>query len=107
MAALCKLETAVSRNPVPLIPMPQAMGRDAEIDQLKRELEILHARYAQYGRMGRVWKILFAITTPPLAASVLALVIKLILMDTLSGVFFLGVLLIFAQSGLMHCNKVG
>ena len=34
----------MSRNIVPLVPMAQSTDRDAEIDQLKRELEVLRER---------------------------------------------------------------
>jgi hypothetical protein len=82
------------RSVVPLIPTPPAMDRDAEIDQINRELEILRTRYALYDRMGRVLKVYFAVITPLIAGALLALAIKFVLVDALSGLFLTGVLLI-------------
>jgi hypothetical protein len=83
------------RNPVPSIPLRQAMNRDAEVDQIKRELEILRTRYTLYGRMGRVLKVFFMVWTPMFAIVLLAIDVKFIRDDSLSGIFFLGVLLVF------------
>ena len=44
----------MSHNLVPLVPMAQSTDRDAEVGQIKRELEILRTRYALYRRMGRI-----------------------------------------------------
>jgi hypothetical protein len=88
---------------IPLIPMPPRMDRDAEIDQINRELDILRARYALYERMGRILKVYFAVITPLIAGAVLALAIKFILMDALSGAFLAGVLLVL---GLMIFLRV-
>jgi hypothetical protein len=86
----------MSRNLVPLVPMAQSTDRDAEIDQIKRELEVLRVRYAFYCRMGRILK-LFCVTIIPLfAIGALVLAIKLIQSDTRSGVFFIAVALLFA-----------
>src|ERR1039457_1657789 len=86
---------AMSRNLVPLVPMAQSTDRDAEIDQIKRELEILRVRYAFYCRMGRILK-LFCVTIIPLfAIGALVLAIKLIQSDTRSGVLFIAVGLLF------------
>jgi hypothetical protein len=85
----------MSHNPVPLIPVRQAMNRDTEIDQIKRELNILRTRYALYGRMGRVLKVFFTVWMPLFASVLLAIAIKLIRDDMLSGMFFLGILLTF------------
>jgi len=83
-------------NPVPFIPLPRPITRDAEIDQVKRDLDNLRARYASYDRVGRVWRIFFIVATPPIAIGVLAFAIKQILADMLSGVFLLGLLVICA-----------
>ena len=85
----------MSHSLVPLIPTPQSMDRDAEIVQINRELEILCIRHALYRRMGAILKVYFIAITPLFAIAALALAIKFILLDTLSGAFFAGVLLIF------------
>ena len=85
----------MSRNLVPLVPMAQSTDRDAEIDQIKRELEVLRVRYAFYCRMGGILK-LFCVTIIPLfAIGALVLAIKLIQSDTRSGVLFIAVGLLF------------
>jgi hypothetical protein len=85
----------MSRNIVPLVPMAQSTDRDAEIDQLKRELEVLRERYALYCRMGRILK-LFCVTIIPLfAIGAIVLAIKLIQSDARSGVFLIAVGLLF------------
>jgi hypothetical protein len=66
------------------------MDIDAEIDRINRDLEILRARYALYGRMGQVLKVFFVVAMPLFAIGVLALAVKLILLDTLSGNIFRG-----------------
>ena len=71
------------------------MDRDAEIDQIIRELEILRARYALYRRMGGVLKVFFVALIPLLAIGVLALAIKAFLLDPLYGVIFVGAVVIF------------
>jgi hypothetical protein len=85
----------MSHQSVPPVAMPATMDRDAEINRIKKELEILRARHALYARMGRVLKIFFAVWTPLFATGLLALAVNLIVVDALSGVFFLGVLLAF------------
>src|ERR1700690_2421743 len=86
---------AMSRNLVPLVPMAQSTDRDAEIDQIKRELEVLRVRYAFYCRMGGILK-LFCVTIIPLfAIGALVLAIKLINSDTQSAVVFITVGLLF------------
>src|SRR5271169_4093744 len=85
----------MSRSLVPLVPMAQSTDRDAEIDQIKRELDVLRARYAFYCRMGRILK-LFCVTIIPLfAIGAIVLAIKLIQSDTRSGVFFMAVGVLF------------
>jgi hypothetical protein len=66
--------------------------RDAEIDQLKRELEILQARYAVYRRSAQMLRGFFVVFMP---VSALALAIKLFVFDTLYGLFFIGSVLLF------------
>jgi len=88
----------MSRNLVPLVQMAQSTDRDAEIDQIKRELDVLRVRYALYCRMGRILK-LFCVTIIPLfaiGASVLA--IMLIQWDPSFGLVFIVVGLLFGAS---------
>jgi len=77
------------------------MDREAEIDQIKKELEILRARYALYGRMGRILKIFLMVWIPLFAIGILALATKLFLFDTFYGVFFVGVALIIFVAGII------
>lgn len=72
------------------------MEREAEIEQIKRELAILQARYSLYGRLGRFWRGIFIVLTPALAVGALAFAIKLFLFDILYGVFFVGAVVLFA-----------
>src|SRR5271154_3779086 len=69
-----------------------AVERDAEIDQLKRELEILQARYAVYRRSAQLLRGFCVVFMPGLA---LVLAIKLFLFDTLYGLLFVGSVLLF------------
>ncbi len=71
------------------------MDRDAEIEQIKRELALLRSRYAQYGRLARILKAFCIAVMLLLAIGALALAIKLFLFDTLYAVFFVGALLVF------------
>jgi hypothetical protein len=66
--------------------------RDTEIDQLKRELEILQTRYAVYRRSAQMWRGFFLVLIPVLP---LALAIKLFVFDKLYGLFFVGAVLLF------------
>jgi hypothetical protein len=66
------------------------MDQRADIEQIRHELEILHARYATYERWGRVLRIFFMIWAPLFAIIVTALLIKLFAFDALMGVFFVG-----------------
>jgi len=74
------------------------MDRDAEIAQLKRELEILLARYALYRRMAGILKVFFVALGALVAVGAIAFAIKLFLSDVLYGVFFAGALLIFVPA---------
>ncbi|MFZ0424528.1 MAG: hypothetical protein WAL80_16755 [Xanthobacteraceae bacterium] len=69
-----------------------AVERDAEIAQLKRELEILQARYARYRRSAQMLKGFCLAFVPGLA---LVLAIKLFLFDTLYSLFFVGAVLLY------------
>lgn len=97
----------MSGNLVPTIPMAQPMDRDAEIDQIERELKILRSRYALYRRMGGVLKFFFVLCIPAFAigASVLAITLRelsgvFLLCSFLGFVFDLAVILLIAFSGL-------
>jgi len=71
------------------------MERDAEIEQLNRELAILQARYALYRRTGGIMRGFLIILTSILAIAALAFAVKLFLFDVLNGLFFVGALLVF------------
>jgi hypothetical protein len=71
------------------------MEREAEIEQIKRELAILQARYSLYSRLGRFWRGFFKVLTLALAVGALVFAIKLFLFDILYGVFFVGAVLLF------------
>ena len=66
------------------------MEREAEIEQIKRELTILQARYSVYCRLGRFWRGVCMVLALALAIGALAFAIKLFLFDILYGVFFVG-----------------
>ena len=86
----------MSRNLVPLVPMAQSTDRDAEIDQIKRELDVLRARYAFYCRMGGILKLCCVTIIPLSAIGALIVAIKLIQSDTRSDLF-----LVFIAVGLL------
>jgi hypothetical protein len=71
------------------------MEREAEINQIKRELVLLQARYALYRRTAGILRVIFIALMPLLAIGALAFAIKIFLFDALYGVFFVGALLIF------------
>jgi hypothetical protein len=73
----------------------QPMARDAEIEQIKRELALLRSRYAQYGRLARILKAFCIAAMLLLAIGAVAGAIRLFLFDTLYAVFFVGALLVF------------
>jgi hypothetical protein len=69
------------------------MERDAEIDQIKRELAILRDRYAIYGRSARMLRFFFLYLIPIVA---LVLAIMLSLFDPLYGLFWALMMLVLA-----------
>lgn len=71
------------------------MEREAEIEQIKRELTILQARYSLYCRLGRFWRGVFIVLTLALAIGALAFAIKLFLSDPLYGAFFVCGVIVF------------
>ena len=74
------------------------MERDAEIAQIKHELEILRAHYALYGRWGGVLKGFLMVWTPLFAIGVLALTVKLFLFEVVLGGFFVAMMLVVAAT---------
>src|ERR1700730_15129866 len=74
------------------------MEREAEINQIKRDLAILQSRYAQYRRIAGILRATFTALVPLSVIGALALAVKLFLFDTLYGVFFIAALLIFVPA---------
>jgi len=74
------------------------MEREAEINQIKRDLEILQSRYAQYRRIAGILKAAFTVLMPLSVIGGLALAVKVFLFDALYGVFFVAALLIFVPA---------
>src|SRR6202051_3151098 len=70
------------------------MEREAEINQIKRDLVILQSRYAQYRRIAGILRAAFTALMPLSVIGALALAVKLFLFDALYGVFFVAALLI-------------
>jgi hypothetical protein len=83
------------RTTVPSIPTPQTMDRDAEIDQIKRELDVLRADYARYSRAGKILKIFSLIILTLFAIGLSVLAFELFASDTKSSILFFAVLIIF------------
>jgi hypothetical protein len=71
------------------------MDRDAEIEQIKRELALLRERYAFYGRLAGILKGVFIALLILISMAALDIAINLFLFDTLYAVFFVGALLAF------------
>jgi hypothetical protein len=74
------------------------MEREAEINQIKRDLAILQSRYAQYRRIAGILRATFTALVPLSVIGALALAVKLFLFDALYGVFFIAALLIFVPA---------
>jgi hypothetical protein len=74
------------------------MEREAEINQIKRDLIILQSRYAQYRRIARILRAAFSALMPLSLIGALALAVKFFLFDALYGVFFVAALLIFVPA---------
>jgi hypothetical protein len=64
------------------------MDRNAEIEQITLELELLRERYAQYERWGGVLRIFFIIWVPLFVIASTAIIIKLFFVDAFMGTFF-------------------
>ena len=71
------------------------MERDAEIEQIRRELAILEARYALYCRTARIMGHFSVIAAAILVVASLAVAVKIFLFDVLYGLFFIAGLLVF------------
>jgi|SRR5581483_1252185 len=71
------------------------MERDAEIEQVRRELAILQARYALYCRTARIMGAFSVIAAAILMVASLAVAAKIFLFDVLYGLFFIAGLLVF------------
>jgi hypothetical protein len=74
------------------------MEREAEILQIKHDLEILRARYASYQRLARIVKPIYITFGLILAVVVLAVAVKIFAFNAIYGLFFVAVLLIFAPA---------
>jgi hypothetical protein len=64
------------------------MDRDAEIAEIRRELDILRARYASYERWGNVLKNFFKVWLPLFGLMMLITAITVFKFDIAYGVFF-------------------
>ena len=74
------------------------MDRNAEIDEINRELALLRSRYASYRRAAEIMRAIFMVLIPLGAIVAAIFAVKLFLFDTLYGVFFLGAVLIFVAA---------
>jgi hypothetical protein len=74
------------------------MEREAEILQIKHDLENLRARYAGYQRLVRIVKPVYIAFGLILAIVVLALAVNIFASDRLYGLFFVAALLIFVAA---------
>ena len=73
------------------------MERDAEIAQIKRDLEILRARHALYERWGRILKVFFVVWAPVLIIiSIVALALRLAAFGAVYSGLFLGLFAVVA-----------
>jgi hypothetical protein len=64
------------------------MDREAEIAQLRHELDILRSRLALYERWGRIVRIFIMIWTPLFATVIIFGLVKVFQFDVLMGGFF-------------------
>jgi hypothetical protein len=83
------------------------MEREAEINQIKRDLVILQSRYAQYRRIAGILRA--ALTALMLLSLIgaLTLAVKLFLFDALYGAFFVAALLIFVPAMIWLLKSTG
>ena len=83
------------------------MEREAEINQIKRDLVILQSRYAKYRQIARILRASFTALMPLSVVGALALAVKLFLFDALYGVFFVAALLIFVPAMIWLIKSTG
>ena len=83
------------------------MEREAEINQIKRDLATLQSRYAQYRRIAGILRAAFTALMPLSVIGALALAVKLFLFDALYGVFFVAALLIFVPAAIWLIKSTG
>jgi hypothetical protein len=70
------------------------MERDAEVEQINRELEILRGRYAIYQRIALVTRGVFMVLMPALAIGVIAAAIMLRQFDLFPGILLVAAALV-------------
>lgn len=76
--------------------MVRDMEHDAEIEEIKRELALMQARYALYRRLARLWRSIFVLVAGAVAVAALVCAVKLLLFDWLYFLFFVAAVLLFA-----------
>jgi hypothetical protein len=74
------------------------MDRDAEVAEIKRELEILRARHALYAKWGRVLKAFFMVWAPLFVLCYLAVAVTVSQFDAVYGAFFATMTLVITGS---------
>jgi hypothetical protein len=74
------------------------MEREAEINQIKHDLEILRARNAVYQRTARILKSAYIALGFIVAIGALALAVRIFVFDVLYGLFYAAALLIFVTA---------
>jgi hypothetical protein len=72
------------------------MDRDAEIAEIRRELDILRTRYALYAEWGRILKIFFTIGVPLMAVGGAVTAIAIFGTDALLAAFFVFMIAVMA-----------
>jgi hypothetical protein len=83
------------------------MEREAEIAQIKQDLEILRARYAGYQRLARIERPIFIVLGLILAIGALALAVEIFAFDVLYGLFYMAALLIFVTAWVWSIRYTG
>ncbi|MGB7036159.1 MAG: hypothetical protein WBD71_11585 [Xanthobacteraceae bacterium] len=83
------------------------MERNAEIEQINRELAALRDRYAAYSRLARLWKVFFLTLAGVLAIGAVVLIVKAFLIDWLYGLFSVGAVLLFVVTTIWFIRTAG
>ena len=78
--------------------MERDTERQAEIDRIKHDLDVLRARHAGYRRLAQILKWFCIGAGLVLAIVALALSVRLFMVDALRGAFCIAALLIFAPA---------